>query len=167
MQGLLPPHLATYCKYGMPYKRPTHFWTNAPITTLKACNPEHPCDCKRRHGRHEKIAQGGSANSVSGEPRPGMGAGWHAYGIPTALLKQLFSSLPLQQPVESITAVCEHLAQVLWRDDNESEFHDDRVCAHLAETDEEPLALMPEYVSTPPPVMSDDSEWDTVGSESA
>eukprot|EP00854_Cymbomonas_tetramitiformis_P019798 gene19798-biopygen20411 len=58
-------------------------------------------------------------------------------------------------------------AQVLWRDENERESHDERVYAHLAEADEEPAALMPEYVSTPPPVMSDDSEWDTLWSESA
>ena len=167
MQGLPPPHLATYCKYGMPYKKPTHFWTNAPITTLKSCDPENPCDFKRRYGRHEKMAQSGSASRESGDPRPGMGAGWHVYGIPAALLKQLFSSLPVEQPAGTIAAVCEYLAEMLWRDEDETELNNERVCANLEEADGEPVTLMPEYNPTPPPVMSDDSEWDTMGSESA
>jgi hypothetical protein len=83
------------------------------------------------------------------------------------LLKQLFSSLPVEQPAGTIAAVCEYLAEMLWRDENETELNDDRVGANLGEADEEPMTLMPEYNPTPPPVMSDDSEWDTMGSESA
>eukprot|EP00854_Cymbomonas_tetramitiformis_P018005 gene18005-biopygen18582 len=132
---------------GMPYKKPTHFWTNAPITALKLCDPENPCDFKRRHGRHEKMAQSGSASRESGEHRPCMGAGWHVYDIPAALLKQLFSSLLMKQPVEFISVVCEYLAEMLRRDENENEIHDERVCAHLEEADEEPVILMPEYRS--------------------
>ena len=96
-----------------------------------------------------------------------MGAGWHVYGIPVALLRQLFSSLPVEQPVGTIAAVCEYLAEMLWRDEDETELNNEGVCANLEEAGEEPVTLMPEYDLTPPPAMSDDSECDTMGSESA
>ena len=73
----------------------------------------------------------------------------------------------MEHPGESIAVVCEYLAGMLWRDEDKTELHDVRYCANLGEADEGPVTLMPEYVPTPPPVMSDDNEWDTMGSESA
>ncbi|KAK3238935.1 hypothetical protein CYMTET_51098 [Cymbomonas tetramitiformis] len=51
--------------------------------------------------------------------------------------------------------------------DERNEFFDEEACAHLEEADEEPVRLMPEYIPTRPPLMSDDSEWDTNGAQVA
>ena len=168
MQGLPSPHLATYCKYGMPYKKPTHFWTNAPLNEpLHVCDEDHPCDFKRQHGRHEKMAQGGTSSRVSGESRLGMGAGWHVYGIPEALLRQLFSCLPLSQPSSTLEKLCAYLSEVLWRNEELEETDSPSTCDYIEDATEEPVILPGAHFTTAVPVETDDSGWDTDGTESA
>ncbi|KAK3246618.1 hypothetical protein CYMTET_43851 [Cymbomonas tetramitiformis] len=96
MHHLPPPHLTMYCKYGAPYKKPTHIWTNARLRVpLLQCDANSPCEHKQRHGCHAKVAQGGSAYCSSGNVRSGMGSKENVYGIPAPLLEQLFEPIAL------------------------------------------------------------------------
>ena len=113
MKGLPPPHLTMYCRYGTPYKKPTHIWTNAPLSEpLRQCNVDSPCEHKRKHGRHAEVAQGGSTYLASGEIIPGKGSRENLYGIPAPLLEHLFRGLPLHFS----SVVCLLMADLLLRD---------------------------------------------------
>ena len=167
MQGLPPPHLATYCKYGMPYKKPTHFWTNAPLDApLKVCDVDEPCEFKRQHGRHEKMAQSGTSRRTSGESREGMGAGWHVYGIPKTLLKQLFRCLPLNRPLTAIEEVCEFLSCVLWREELMEDPVATETLTYVEDDKEEPVILPKMHIPLATPADTDSSEWDIAEFES-
>ncbi|KAK3236638.1 hypothetical protein CYMTET_53226 [Cymbomonas tetramitiformis] len=112
MRNLPAPHLVTYCKYGTDYRKPTHIWTNVPLRTpLRVCDADTPCEFFRQHGRHEKVAQGGRAMRAGGVFAKGMGARENLYGIPSALLKQLFHNLTLHEEVHAF------LSELLVRED--------------------------------------------------
>ncbi|KAK3250676.1 hypothetical protein CYMTET_39951 [Cymbomonas tetramitiformis] len=112
MSNLPAPHLVTYCKYGTAYRKPTHIWTNVPLRTpLRVCDSDTPCEFFRQHGRHEKVAQGGRAMRAGGVFAKGMGARENLYGIPSALLKQLFHNLTLHEEVHAF------LSELLVRED--------------------------------------------------
>ncbi|KAK3268173.1 hypothetical protein CYMTET_23311 [Cymbomonas tetramitiformis] len=60
-KGLPEPRLTTYCKYGTPYMKPTHIWTNAaPSVPLLQCTHATPCPARATLGEHENTAQEGS-----------------------------------------------------------------------------------------------------------
>ncbi|KAK3258595.1 hypothetical protein CYMTET_32376 [Cymbomonas tetramitiformis] len=112
MSNLPAPHLVTYCKYGTAYRKPTHIRTNVPLRTpLRVCDSDTPCEFFRQHGRHEKVAQGGRAMRAGGVFAKGMGARENLYGIPSALLKQLFHNLTLHEEVHAF------LSELLVRED--------------------------------------------------
>ncbi|KAK3280038.1 hypothetical protein CYMTET_12107 [Cymbomonas tetramitiformis] len=112
MSNLPAPHLVTYCKYGTAYRKPPHIWTNVPLRTpLRVCDSDTPCEFFRQHGRHEKVAQGRRAMRAGGVFAKGMGARENLYGIPSALLKQLFHNLTLHEEVHAF------LSELLVRED--------------------------------------------------
>ena len=113
MKGLPTPHLATYCRYGTAYRKPTHIWTNAPLSEpLRQCNADSPCEHKRDHGCHAEVAQGGSAYRASGKIIPGKGSCENLYGIPASLLEHLFRDLPFHFS----SSVCLFMADLLLRE---------------------------------------------------
>lgn len=80
---------ANYCKYGMPYFKTTHIWTNIHLRRpLKLCTAESPCDHRRQHGRHAMTAQSGVTRSGV----KGSGGGRNVYPVPRKLLRELFTA---------------------------------------------------------------------------
>jgi hypothetical protein len=91
MQPLRPYlHKVAYCRYGTPYRKNTCIWSNVADLQLRQCNTRTPCRHVREQGTHPRTAQSGPSQSA-----PGSGAGKRVYGIPLALLQQLFSQVVL------------------------------------------------------------------------
>ena len=81
---------ANYCKYGAPYAKTTHIWTNVYLRRpLSLCTAESPCGHRARHGHHQFTAQSGATRSGA----KGSGGGRNVYPIPRLLLKQLFTAV--------------------------------------------------------------------------
>eukprot|EP00854_Cymbomonas_tetramitiformis_P009682 gene9682-biopygen9890 len=112
MKGLPEPHLAITCRYGAPYMKPTHIWTNAPISVpLLQCIGATPCPAKATLKKHENISQSGNiASNV-----PGMRSAQAVYAIPRALLHHLFCELHLNENMEDVNAVLEHISRTTSR----------------------------------------------------
>ena len=109
MKGLPDPHLTSYCRYGTPYMKPTHIWTNAPLSVpLLQCTHTTPCPARATLGKHENTAQEG----VSASSTRGMGSAQAVYAIPRALLHHLFCELKLgdRMSEESAAAVLDLIA---------------------------------------------------------
>ncbi|KAK3280118.1 hypothetical protein CYMTET_12028 [Cymbomonas tetramitiformis] len=122
MKGLPEPLLTTYCKYGTPYMKPTHIWTNAaPSVPLLLCTHTTPCPARAMLGRHENTAQGG----ISSANTRGMGSAQAVYAIPRALLHHLFCELKLNERMkeESALAVMNLISTLTARTDT-CEFQD-------------------------------------------
>ncbi|KAK3273654.1 hypothetical protein CYMTET_18116 [Cymbomonas tetramitiformis] len=104
MKGLPDPRPVSYCRYGTPYMKPTHIWTNAllPIPLLQ-CTQATPCPARVVLGKHENTAQEG----VSASRTRGMGSAQAVYAIPRTLLHHLFCGLKLGKRMseESAAAV--------------------------------------------------------------
>ena len=77
----------SYCRYGTPFRKNTHIWSNVPDLELKVFNIETPCLAKLQHGRHLVTAQSGPPPdgriAVSGYAR-------NVYPIPKRLVCDLF-----------------------------------------------------------------------------
>ncbi len=72
----------TYCQYGADYKKPTHIWTNVPVS-LRNCD-DTPCHHYQEYKTHARTAQRGpSSNGAIGTPRK------DAYTVPRQLLTML------------------------------------------------------------------------------
>lgn len=97
MADLVPyRHTVHYCRYGAPYKKPTHIWTNADFSPL-LCSSGTPCEAIEG-GRHPATSQRGThkaPRSDGSRARPSKRD--EAYVVPTPLLRDLFAgvSLPL------------------------------------------------------------------------
>jgi hypothetical protein len=79
-------HSVCYCRYGTPYKKLTHIWTNRDDLNLLVCNKATPCEHKRLTGTHPMTCQAGSRVShEQGGVRKEV-----AYEIPIGLLRELF-----------------------------------------------------------------------------
>ena len=129
MKGLPAPHLVPYCRYGAPYMKPTHIWTNAPLSVpLLQCTHETPCPARATLGKHENTAQEG----ISASRTRGMGSAQAVYAIPRSLLHHLFCELKLEERMneESAAAVMDIIAVL------------------TAHTDELPVQLQDTGVST-------------------
>ncbi|KAK3241641.1 hypothetical protein CYMTET_48611 [Cymbomonas tetramitiformis] len=113
MKGLPEPHLTMYCRYGAPYMKPTHIWTNAPISVpLLQCTGTTPCPTKATLKTHENTSQSGnSASNV-----PGMRSAQAAYAVPRTLLHHLFCELHLDEDIEDVNAVLEHISKTTSRE---------------------------------------------------
>ena len=79
-------HTTCYCKWGLPYRKPTSIWTNVPDLDLPMCNSQTPCPIKRKYGRHLVTAQAGPAGDIAGS-----GGGENVYGLPPKLVRYLFA----------------------------------------------------------------------------
>ena len=78
-------HTCTYCRYGMPYQKRTHIWTNAVLRhPLKCCTTATPCEDMQRLGRHTVTAQSGDSHHAKGS-----GSGEAVYPIPAGLIHDL------------------------------------------------------------------------------
>ena len=83
-------HTTTYCCYGMPYRKATNIWTNAPVL-LKNCK-DTPCAHKLAHNRHAQIAQHGYSKHSDGTFTPGSGNKNTLYAVPAKLIQQIVQS---------------------------------------------------------------------------
>jgi hypothetical protein len=81
-------HECCYCRYGYPYKKTTHIWTNRKIN-LKMCTIKTPCKYVRRYGKHPFVAQSGP--NFKSRTGPGTRSLSDRYSVPTRLIKMLFS----------------------------------------------------------------------------
>jgi hypothetical protein len=89
-------NLCTYCKYGTPYRKATHIWTNATLRRpLQVCDSLTPCDLKRIYGVHPVTAQSGPSRSAIGS-----GGAIAVYPVPSSLVQEL-----LQQPLSEVENV--------------------------------------------------------------
>eukprot|EP00854_Cymbomonas_tetramitiformis_P017056 gene17056-biopygen17604 len=121
MKGLLEPHLTMYCRYGAPYMKPAHIWTNAPINVpLLQCTGATPRSAKATLTKHANASQSG--NDASNEP--GMRSAQTVYAVPRALLHHLFCELHLNENIEDVNAVLEHISRTTTREYTE-DFNED------------------------------------------
>ena len=77
----------SYCHYGVPYRKHTDIWTNAPITALRHCSADTPCQFLRTTGRHAENAGHGLHGTQTGM------SGTRAGIVPRKLLLELLNSL--------------------------------------------------------------------------
>ena len=70
-------HVVTYCRYGLPYKKPTAIWTNCEWNPRPACCKADPCENVQdnKHGTRAQIRQGWTTREL--------------YVIPKALCEEL------------------------------------------------------------------------------
>eukprot|EP00854_Cymbomonas_tetramitiformis_P007343 gene7343-biopygen7424 len=122
MKGLPEPLRTTYCKYGTPYMKPTHMWTNAaPSVPLLQCTHATPCPARAILGKHENTAQEG----ISAANTRAMGSAQAVYAIPRALLHHLFCELKLSERMkEEIALAVMNLISTLTARTDESESQD-------------------------------------------
>ena len=120
MKGLPTPLLTTYCKYGTPYMKPTHIWTNASISVpLLQCTHSSPCPARAITGKHENTSQ----ESVSASGTRGMGSAQAVYAIPRSLLFHLFCELKLEDRLseESVVAIVDLISVLAAQEDEGAE----------------------------------------------
>jgi len=80
----------TYCKYGTPYMKPTHLWTNIPLSgPLEQCNNANPCPSNETYGYHLVSAQSGPTRKGV----PGSGKVDNVYPIPKKLMSRLLQEM--------------------------------------------------------------------------
>ena len=77
----------SYCKFGKPYKKPTHIWCNIPNLNLPICNSQTPCPHKEQHGNHSHTAQSGRTSNAA----IGSGGGRNVYPLPSKLVCHVYS----------------------------------------------------------------------------
>ena len=103
-------HLCTYCKYGTPYRKATHLWTNAILTKpLQQCTMQTPCAVKRQHGRHLITAQSGDSKHQQGS-----GGAVAVYPVPAALIDNLLDNMPALRRDSELAACSVHLISSIW-----------------------------------------------------
>ena len=79
----------SYCRYGMPYRKNTHLWTNVYLKRpLKMCSRETPCRAVRQHGHHLVSAQAGHTQAGT----PGSGSAANVWPIPFKLVQTLIGA---------------------------------------------------------------------------
>jgi hypothetical protein len=79
----------SYCRYGMPYRKDTHIWTNVYLKRpLKMCRRETPCDAQRQHGHHLVTAQAGPTHAGT----PGSGSAAAVWPVPYKLIQVLMKA---------------------------------------------------------------------------
>lgn len=79
-----------YCRYGYPYKKRTHIWSNQSPLNLKMCSNETPCRTFAKHNRHLFIAQQ-SRHTPNEYEALGTKRLYDRYSVPPKLLVYLFS----------------------------------------------------------------------------
>jgi hypothetical protein len=82
---------ASYCRYGTPYRKNTHFWTNVTMAAPLRCTNETPCPAWQHHRCHHMRAQRGPGNF-----QPGVKNVHVLHAIPKALLAHLLQPALLQ-----------------------------------------------------------------------
>lgn len=82
--------VASYCKYGFPYRKQTSIWTNVEVTP-RNCNT-NPCPHKRRTGKHAQLAQRGPNGGASDGTYTWATSSNELYRVPMGLLRQLFEA---------------------------------------------------------------------------
>ncbi|KAK3236273.1 hypothetical protein CYMTET_53575 [Cymbomonas tetramitiformis] len=120
MKGLPEPLVTTYCKYGTPYMKPTHIWTNAVLSVpLLRCTSSTPCPARAITGKHENTSQ----ESVSASGSRGMGSAQAVYAIPRSLPHHLFCELKLgdRMSEESVAAVVDLISVLTAQEDEDAE----------------------------------------------
>ena len=80
-------HSVCYCKYGTPYKKHTHIWSNRDDLELLMCDSSTPCDHKRLTGTHPMTSQNGQRDCHAG----GGVSKKTAYMVPIGLIRDLFA----------------------------------------------------------------------------
>ena len=83
-------HTTTYCCYGMPYRKATNIWTNAPVV-LKSCF-DMPCPYKAMTNRHAQTAQRGPHTFVDGTIAKGAKTQQVLYAVPPQLIRHIITS---------------------------------------------------------------------------
>jgi hypothetical protein len=79
----------SYCRYGMPFRKNTHIWTNVYLKRpLKMCRKETPCEAQRQHGRHLVTAQAGPTRTGT----PGSGSATAVWPVPYPLIRELMQA---------------------------------------------------------------------------
>lgn len=77
-----------YCRYGYPYQKRTHIWSNRSPLNLKMCTKDTPCPTFAKYNKHLFTAQ-------ASRNRPGAALGTtrlgDRYSVPPKLLKELFT----------------------------------------------------------------------------
>ena len=81
-----------YCKYGFPYRKPTHLWTNVPFEP-KVCRFD--CDQLTKDGTHKKTVQSGC--NQSRKTQKSTSCLMERYSIPALLIKDIINSITVQK----------------------------------------------------------------------
>lgn len=79
----------TYCKYGKPFMKPTHIWTNT-HPQLAQCTHATPCAYRKRHGKHKVSSQNGYRRETG---TMGSKNAQNVYPIPPRLVNVLLKDL--------------------------------------------------------------------------
>ena len=77
----------SYCRFGTPFKKPTHIWSNVENLDLPMCNKETPCQTKAQYGHHPHTAQNGDTSNGA----IGSGGGRNVYPLPSKLICHVYS----------------------------------------------------------------------------
>lgn len=78
-------HVCTYCRYGTPYQKATHIWTNAILQQpLLQCTSQTPCAEFAKYGKHRITAQSGDSKTQQGS-----GGAISVYPVPARLVDDL------------------------------------------------------------------------------
>ena len=97
------PYTVSYCRYGRPYRKNTHIWSNVKGLQLNRCTNQTPCPQKAEHGRHLETAQLGPGMRDGSRAVPGARRKEAVHAIPDALLEELFSPEALSQMEVQVT----------------------------------------------------------------
>jgi site-specific DNA-cytosine methylase len=81
-------HLTSYCRFGKPFRKDTHIWTNVTVD-LPVCRSGSHCATRERYGKHLTSAQAGPNSRVD---QVGSSSGEHVYPLPTRLVSTLVRS---------------------------------------------------------------------------
>ena len=106
-------HLCTYCKYGTPYQKATHIWTNAILSApLQRCSAQTPCSIRQQHGRHLITAQSGDSKTQQGS-----GGAVAVYPVPAALVEDLLDNMQALPRDEGLAECGVHMISSIWEGD--------------------------------------------------
>ena len=90
MQNLPHRYLVSYCRFGFPYRKHTHIWTNVPGFQAPCCSTATPCDHVKLDGRHPRRV--GNNGGVAGR---GVHSLNQLHSVPPGLIQSLFAAAGL------------------------------------------------------------------------
>jgi len=80
----------SYCKWGRPYRKNTHIWSNVPLD-LPNCQPGSYCSPKASLGHHPFRAQKRDSQTAAGKDQPAQKV-QHLYALPRPLVQHILRS---------------------------------------------------------------------------